>query len=61
MVFKKCSIFSNAARNSDANLLQRMSEVQMPTEHENLILFLSGVLKIFLETKPVATSTLGTS
>lgn len=32
----------------------------MPTEHENLILSLSGVLKIFLETKPVATSTLGT-
>lgn len=42
---KKCSIFSNAARNSDANLLQRMSEVQMPTEHENQILFLSGVLE----------------
>lgn len=43
LLLKKCSIFSNAACNPDANLLQCMSEVQMPIEHENQIL--SGVLE----------------
>lgn len=33
-LFKKCSMFSNTADNSDTKLLQLMSEVQIPTEHE---------------------------